>query len=130
MHLSAEMWRMLPAFWVLGLLAIGFGLPLWLRRVKANPYYGVTIGDAGERDDIWYPVNALLGRDLVFLGVRLLAIMTWLATIDWRRPQHFLIVSGSLLIAEAMLFAARWSRLGKAVQRLQDDEKVQDPHGN
>jgi hypothetical protein len=121
MHLTPEMWRMLPVFWVLGLLGIGFGLPLWLCRVKANPYYGLTIGEKGERDDVWYPVNFTLGRNLTGMGVRTIMISTAFAFVDWRQPWHYLVVAGSFLLAEAMLFGARWRVLGKAVQEAQDE---------
>jgi hypothetical protein len=116
------MWRMLPAFWVIGLVAIAFGVPLWLGRVRANPYYGVTIGNEGARDDVWYPVNALLGRDLVFTGLRFIVAASLLATFAWRRPQHYLIVAGCVLVAEMILMAVRWQRIGAAVQKQLGDE--------
>lgn len=125
MHLTREMWRMVPAFWVMGVLGIGFGVPLWFGRVKPNPYYGLTIGKTGQRDDIWYPVNSLLGRDLTFMGLRVIAVMTFFATVDWRQPWHYLFVSGSILLAEAMVFAARWRVIGKNVEKAQAEEEAE-----
>ncbi len=113
---------MLPAFWVIGLECLAFGCPLWRRRVSPNPYFGLTLGDRGDRDDVWYPVNTLFGRDLVFLGARILVVMTVLATFAWRRPQHYLLVCGCVLAAEAILLVGRWRLLGKALRRLQDAE--------
>ncbi len=113
---------MLPAFWVLGLESIAFGVPLWLGRVKANPYYGLTIGESGERDDVWYPVNSAFGRDLVFLGGRILLVMSFFATVDWREPYHYLIVTGSVLVAEAMLFWARWRVISRALLKLEAEK--------
>lgn len=122
MHLTPEMWRMLPVFWVLGLLGVGCGLPLWLCRVKPNPYYGLTIGEQGGRDDIWYPVNLTLGKNLTGMGARTLIISTAFAFVDWRQPWHYLFVAGSFLLAEAMVFGASWRMIGKAVQAAQDEE--------
>jgi len=68
------------------------------------------------------PVNTLFGRDLVFLGARILVVMTVLATFAWRRPQHYLLVCGCVLAAEAILLVGRWRLLGKALRRLQDAE--------
>jgi hypothetical protein len=116
------MWRMLPAFWLLGLLAIAFGVPLWRRRVQANPYLGLRIGEAGERGDVWYPVNAVVGRSLVLLGVRVLVVTTALATIDWRAPRHYVVVAGCVVLADAILFAANLGRLAVVVRKLREDD--------
>jgi ABC-type antimicrobial peptide transport system permease subunit len=55
------------------LLALGFGLPLMLRKIRRNCYYGYRITrDVMSDDDIWYEVNAMGGRHMVtgsvFLG--------------------------------------------------------------
>jgi uncharacterized membrane protein len=51
------------------LLAVLLGVPLWLRRVPPNRFYGVrtraTLGDEAR----WYEVNARCGRDLAIAGV-------------------------------------------------------------
>lgn len=118
---------MLPAFWVLGLLAICFGLPLWLKRVQANPYLGLWVGDAGKRDDIWYPVNVAVGRSLVLVGVRVLMVTTALATIAWRAPWHYVMVGGSAVLAEVMIYVANLGRLAAVVRKLQDEESPGSP---
>jgi len=55
------------------LLLILFAVPLWMRRVPPNRYYGVrtraTLGD----EERWYAVNASAGFDLFISGIVLLA---------------------------------------------------------
>lgn len=120
MHLSPEIWRILPAFWVVGLLGIGYGLPLMRGRVRPNPYYGLQLRAGGDGDDIWYPVNALLGKDLGFVGLRIVVVTSVLATFQWRQPQHYVFVGGGLVVAELALMAWRWQRIAADLRRQLD----------
>lgn len=123
MHLSPEMWRMLPAFWVIGLLGIAYGLPLMRGRVRPNPYYGLLLREGGDADDIWYPVNALLGKDLGFVGLRILVVTSVLATFHWRQPQHYVYVGGGLVVAELALMAWRWQRIAADLGKQLDEAR-------
>ena len=70
----------------IGLLFAGLSIPLLLKKVPPNPWYGfrtrLTLGDPR----IWYPVNAWAARWLLWLGVgtlvagpvSLLLAETWL----------------------------------------------------
>ncbi|HLY27059.1 MAG TPA: SdpI family protein [Aggregatilineales bacterium] len=54
---------------VLGLVVAGLGVPLVLRRIKPNPFYGVRLGRTMKDEKMWYAVNAYVGRWLVALGL-------------------------------------------------------------
>ena len=54
-------------------LLIVFAVPLWMRMVPPNRFYGVrTRATLGDRER-WYAVNATSGFDLLFSGIVLLA---------------------------------------------------------
>jgi predicted Ser/Thr protein kinase len=48
----------------LGLLFFGLGLPLWLRLVPMNSFYGVRLPSTFQSDQRWFAVNAVFGKHL------------------------------------------------------------------
>lgn len=44
-------------------------LPLALRKIKPNPYYGFRVQTTLEDPEIWYAVNEHFGRRLILVGV-------------------------------------------------------------
>jgi len=68
------------AGWILlaAVAMIGFGLPMWFGRVAPNPIYGFRTPRTNANPEIWYPVNAMAGRDMVIAGIAiaLLAAVT------------------------------------------------------
>ena len=59
---------------IMGLLFVGLSIPLLLKKIPPNPWYGfrtrLTLGDP----EIWYPVNALGARWMLWIGA-----LTWAA---------------------------------------------------
>jgi hypothetical protein len=45
-------------------LFFGLGLPLWLRLVPMNSFYGVRLPSTFASDQRWYDVNAVFGKHL------------------------------------------------------------------
>lgn len=52
-----------------GLLFAGIGIPLWLEKVGPNGLYGFRTAATLSNRRVWFAVNKVLGRDLVFLGL-------------------------------------------------------------
>ena len=50
---------------LLGLLQIGLGLPLLLRKVPKNSFYGIRTAAAFESEQRWYDINAYAGRQML-----------------------------------------------------------------
>ncbi len=44
------------------------GLPLWMRKVPMNHFYGFRTPRTVTDERVWYPVNAVIGRDLTLAG--------------------------------------------------------------
>jgi uncharacterized membrane protein len=57
------------------LVLIVAGIPLWLRRVPRNAFYGVRFASTLSDDRIWYEVNAQCGRNLVVIGAGYLLLL-------------------------------------------------------
>jgi uncharacterized membrane protein len=52
-----------------GLLLTGLSIPLILRKVKPNYWYGFRVKATLEDPVIWYEVNAYAGRRLMVVGL-------------------------------------------------------------
>src|SRR5579859_4595039 len=54
---------------VMGLVVVGLAIPLVLRRIKPNPFYGVRLGRIMKDEKLWYAANAYVGWWMIALGV-------------------------------------------------------------
>jgi predicted Ser/Thr protein kinase len=57
----------------IGLLLSGVSLPLWLRLVPMNSFYGVRLPSTFVSDERWYEVNAVFGRHLFCWSLTVIA---------------------------------------------------------
>ena len=53
----------------LGILMVVIAIPLILRKVKPNLFYGFRTPFTMSREDVWYDINAYFGRWLLVTGV-------------------------------------------------------------
>ena len=51
-----------------GLLFIGLGIPLILRKIPPNHWYGFRLSKRVYQPDIWYPLNEYGGKLMVLIG--------------------------------------------------------------
>jgi uncharacterized membrane protein len=56
-------------FSLVGLVYIGFGIPLLLGRIPPNAWYGCRTRKTLSSEEIWYPVNRVTGRYMIISGV-------------------------------------------------------------
>lgn len=59
---------MMP-FLLVGPLLVALALPLILRKVPPNPWYGLRVAATFADKWVWYEANARSGRDFLILGV-------------------------------------------------------------
>jgi hypothetical protein len=83
------------------ILYIAIGYPLKKRKIKRNYWYGFRIKYTLEDDEIWYEVNELLGRDMVYQGygmgiIGLLGFATYL--VPWNTIGQVIILCLSMAI--------------------------------
>ena len=90
------------------LLAIA-GVPLILKLIPPNPYYGVPTERALERADIWYEVSRFAGwAAVVAAGFTALLLMIWSGTMlrsFWAQLLAFIVPVG--IAAGAVLWYER-----------------------
>ncbi len=57
-----------------GLLVVGLSVPMILRRVKPNLWYGFRTAKTLADEEVWYAANAYSGRLLLVMGVIWVAV--------------------------------------------------------
>ena len=57
---------------IVGLLEIGFSIPLILEKVPLNPLYGFRIKKTLSNESVWYKANKYVGRDFLVASLILL----------------------------------------------------------
>jgi uncharacterized membrane protein len=92
-------------------LLILFAIPLWMRMVPPNRFYGirtrVTLGD----EQRWYAVNASAGFDLLVSGIVLLAGILVIDRVGATWPPEFrTLAAAALLVALLVRVSVRGMR--------------------
>jgi uncharacterized membrane protein len=92
-------------------LLIVFAVPLWMRMVPPNRFYGVrtraTLGD----EQRWYAVNASTGFDLLVSGIVLLAGILAIERVGTTWPPELRnLASAALLVALLVRVSVRGMR--------------------
>ena len=91
----------------IGLLLVATSIPLALRRVPMNRWYGVRTRKAYVSDENWYAINAFGGKLLFVLGLFMLAV-AWVGRDIWPGPRNAfeMLVTLAPLAGIALVLAA------------------------
>ena len=81
-----------------GLLLILIALPLIKRRIKPNPWYGFRVRATLENPDVWYDVNAHMGRRLLIGGLITTLAAVLLFLIPDLSPDMYAIACGGISV--------------------------------
>lgn len=81
-----------------GLLAILIALPLIERRIKPNPWYGFRVRATLENPELWYDVNAHMGRRLLISGLITTLAAVALFLIPNLSPDTYALLCGGISV--------------------------------
>lgn len=99
MSSSGEFAAYLPL--LIGLIAMLVGLPLALKRIPPNHFYGFRTAKTRGNPDVWFSVNRVFGIDLMIAGALAIVAVPLSGMAD---DTHRLIIS--LVIVAAGLVVA------------------------
>ncbi|MDB4883257.1 MAG: hypothetical protein JWL95_2023 [Gemmatimonadetes bacterium] len=95
-------------------LIILLAIPLWIRRVPRNRFYGVRTPATMADETLWYDVNASCGRDLLVAGVLVLVGIAAVESVGAAWPPRLRDAASAgiliLLLAVVSLRAVRNAR--------------------
>jgi uncharacterized membrane protein len=63
------MMKLLELYIGAGGLLILLAIPLILKKIKPNPFYGFRVSQTLKNPDVWYAANQTAGRWLLFSGI-------------------------------------------------------------
>ena len=92
------------------ILLVLLAVPLWLRRVPPNRFYGVRTRATLADEERWYDVNAHSGRDLALAGALQLLGLFLMDAVGARWPEELrALASAGLLVV--LLGLVSWRAL-------------------
>jgi len=89
-----------PILFLTGLVFVGLSIPMILKKIPPNQYYGWRTPKAFQSEDIWYEINHYSGRDLCLVGiVQILFNIVMLILRFWDSTLAFYLVTpGNVVI--------------------------------
>jgi uncharacterized membrane protein len=81
-----------------GILLVVFAIPLWMRRVPPNRFYGVRTRATLSDEARWYDVNARSGLDLFVAGVVMLVGIAVIGSVGARWPAELRDLAAAVLL--------------------------------
>lgn len=98
---------------VVGVLAL-VAVPLALRKVPPNRFYGFRTPATLQSKKIWYEANALFGRDMIIASICSAAAILIFYLFLRPSPGSFLTISLLIMIVPSIIAALRTGlRIGK-----------------
>jgi uncharacterized membrane protein len=105
------------AFPAIGAALIALGLPLARRWVRPNRWYGLRMPATLADETVWFDANAASGRELIALGIVLLAVAV-LAQRPLDLPElGYVAVCLAVLVVGGLGVARRGMRLAERLRR-------------
>lgn len=103
----------IPALTAVSALLIVLGIPMMLRRVPPNRYYGLRVPATFADQWVWYEANAAAGRDITLLGVLLTAIASVLPVLPFPFEFGALLWAAVAVIGSMVMGATSWRRANR-----------------
>jgi SdpI/YfhL protein family len=110
-------------FPLLGLLLITLGWPLATRRVRPNRWYGLRVPATFADETVWYDANAIAGRDMVGLGILVLAVALVLPYLsELRRDTYAGVCAGIVGLGSLLLTVRGWRLANRLLRQRRPDD--------
>ena len=96
---------------IIGLVVVAAAVPLALKKIPMNDWYGVRLRKAFQSDENWYAINAYGGKWLIACGAVIAAIGAVMLSISIQQEWLAKALSfASLLIVLAIIPIVAYSR--------------------
>ena len=111
-------------FPAVGVLFALLGWPLAARRIGPNRWYGLRVPATFADRQVWFDANALTGRDMIGLGITVVAVSLLLPRImRLPEPVYSGVCAGILGLGAMVLTVRGW----RAANRLQQARRNAAP---
>jgi uncharacterized membrane protein len=109
-----------------GILLVAVAIPLWLRRIPPNHFYGARFRSTLADDAVWYEINERAGRNLVGIGCGYLLFLALAVNFGDRSSRPISILVPTVLLVIALI--VNTFLLNAAARELAVTSINADPH--
>ncbi len=115
-------------FALAGVLLCALAVPLMLRKIQPNPYYGLRSPATFADEWVWYEANARTGRDLFALGFCEL-ILALVPLVDPAFPLPTYVLGNGIFVGFGAIFFAivGWMRADRLLKERREDQFREPP---
>ena len=106
----------------LSVMLVLVSIPLLLRRIPPNAFYGLRVPATYADEWVWYEANALTGRDMVALGVLLTVLALVLPVLGLEGGTPPLVWAAVAAVGSLVMTMVGWGRANRLLR-----ERRQDP---
>jgi len=107
----------LITFFITGFVFCVLSIPFIRRKVKINSWYGIRLPKTMESKEVWYEVNAVMGRYMFGLGL-LISCLSLYFMLNPTDPEFLMVyILLFILIAGTILFVILSFRISDKVGR-------------
>ena len=110
------------AFGVVAVVLAGLGVPLILRKVPPNAWYGVRLPSTFADPRVWYAVNARSGRDFIVLGLAVLVLDLALPAAGFTEVTHAATCTALLVAGTLASSIAAWRQGNNLLREIRSRE--------
>lgn len=94
----------LITFFISGITFSALAIPLIRKKIKINNWYGIRVPQTMDDEDVWYEVNALMGKYIFSWGI-FISVLTLYFFLNPTDPEYLMIyillvvlISGAVLL--------------------------------
>jgi len=99
-----------------GALLVVLGVPMMLRRVPPNAFYGLRVPATFKDEQVWYDANAASGRDFVLLGIFISLFAVVPPLFGWSGASHWVAWSVAIGAGSLAMTAVGWRRANRMLE--------------
>ncbi len=103
---------------ITGMLFIGLGVPLALRKVSPNHWYGLRIPATLSDERVWFEANALFGKHLILIGIGIIGVAIILDVLVADVLTEVVLWSGLVLVSTFHMVFYQWRHANRLENRL------------
>ena len=97
----------------LSVMLVLVSIPLLLRRIPPNAFYGLRVPATYADEWVWYEANALAGRDMVALGVLLVVLALVLPLLGLKGGTPPLVWAAVAGVGSLVMTLVAWRRANR-----------------
>lgn len=109
-----------------GILFIGLGVPLALRKVSPNHWYGLRIPATLSNEKVWYEANEHCGKHFILIGIGIIIVAIILDVLVAAILTKVLFWSGLVLISTFHMVFHQWRHANRLENKLSYNKAKRD----